>query len=122
MSQRIRDWWTGGGFFSVATILITAAVSWGATIATLRSDNSKVTERVTENFNALSRQIDEVKAQINGVRSAQDGVLKLQGEMDALRQRLAKLEGANDTQEQINRVTSADIARLQAEVSYAGRR
>lgn len=122
MSQRLRDWWTSGGFFSVATIIISAAITWGTTVATIRSDQSRVTEKVADNYNALSRQIDEVKAQINGVRTAQDGVLKLQGEMEALKQRLAKIEGINETQVQINRVTSADIARLQAEVGYMGRR
>lgn len=122
MSQRLRDWWASGGFFSVGTIIVSAAITWGTTVATIRSDQSRVTEKVADNYNALSRQIDEVKAQINGVRTAQDGVLKLQGEMEALKQRLAKVESMNETQEQINRVTSADIARLQAEVGYMGRR
>lgn len=122
LNQRVKEWWSGGGFITVATILVTAGITWGSTLATIRNDQSDV----AKGLDSLGKQLEEVKREISGVRSAQDGVLKLQGEVDALRQRLTALESASTnetaTQTQINRVTSADIARLQAEVNYLGRK
>lgn len=117
MSQRLREWWTGGGFFSVATIVVSAAITWGATIATINANQQKV----TDNYAALSRQIDEVKAQIHGVRSAQDGVLQLQGVVAALTQRILSLETDYKTQVQVNAALQADIARLKSDTDYLRR-
>lgn len=117
MSQRLKDWWTGGGFIQVATILVAAGITWGTTIATIENDKSGT----AKSFEAFGRQLEEIKQQISGVRAAQDGVLKLQGEVDALRQRLVSLELDYKTQIQINSVLRADIARLQGDVTYLGR-
>lgn len=118
MSQKLHDWWTSGGFFQVATVLVVAGITWGTTIATISGDRSAV----TKSLDGLSGQVAEIRKQIDGVRSAQDGVLKLQGEVDALRQRLVSLEVDYKTQIQINSVLRADIARLQGDVNYLGRK
>lgn len=118
MNQRLREWWSGGGFIQVSSMILIAGITWGTTVATIRNDQSAV----AKSLDALSRQLEEVKAQIAGVRSAQDGVLKLQGEVDALRQRLTSLEADYKTQIQINSVIRADIARLQGDVTYLGRK
>lgn len=115
--SRVRDWWLGGGFFTVATILVVAGITWGTTIATIENDKSGT----VKSFEAFGKQLEEIKAQISGVRAAQDGVLKLQGEVDAIRQRLVSLELDYKTQIQINSVLRADIARLQGDVTYLGR-
>lgn len=118
MSTRLRDWWMGGGFFSVATIVLSAAVTWGATIATLRNDQSNVAGKL----NDVSRQIEKVEAQIANVRSAQDGVLQLRSELAAVTQRLQNLESDYKTQIQINGRLQADVAGLQADINYLGRK
>lgn len=102
----------------MATIVISAAITWGATVATIRNDQSNV----ANNLATLSKQMDEVKAQISGVRSAQDGVLKLSGEVDALRQRVGSLESRWETQIQLNGILQRDIARLQSDINYLGRK
>lgn len=102
----------------IGTILLAAGITWGTTVATIRADQGAD----AKTFESFGRQLEEIKAQINGVRQAQDGVLKLQGEVDALRNRLVSLETDNKTQVQVNARLQADIARLQGDVTYLGRR
>lgn len=113
MSQKLREWWSGGGFFQIMTMLVLAGITWGTTTATIRSDQASSRERLDDRFASLSQQLSEVKGQISAVRAAQDEVLRLRSELSALRDRIASLETDYKTQIQINARLMADVARLE---------
>lgn len=84
--------------------------SYITTASTLRNNDNNFIERL----DGLSGQLTELKGQIQGVRSAQDGVLQLRGEVAALDDRLSNLEIDYKTQIQINARVMADLARAES--------
>lgn len=106
----LKQWFTGGGFWAVLVLLGSLGANYLTTTTTLKNNDSNTIERL----DGLSEQLTDLKGQIQGVRSAQDGVLQLRGEVAALDRRLANLEIDYKTQIQINSRVMADIARLES--------
>lgn len=113
LSQKLKEWWSSGGFFQVGTMLLLAGITWGTTVATVKSEQQAGRERLDSKFGTISDQLTDLKSQISTVRQAQDAVLQLRAEFSALSRRVESLEDDYKTQIQLNAKLMADIARLQ---------